>query len=689
MTDLPFPHNHPFGSGPEVCGVVTDVDSLFRTIFEQAAVGITVQDLEGKIIFANAASAHLLGLSASDLVGCTYQSLVYPLDCDLDQDQRQALLRGERVNYVVEKRFFHPNQHLVWGRLSVSLIRDSETKPVYWLTVHENITAQKQAQAELRTSRLHFLHILEAMPLGFYSLDREGRLTYVNYRCEQVLERSRTEILGKQLWEVVPDLQQTQFARDHERVLHEGTVTVCEGFWAARQAWFEVHLFPTPQGMAAYFLDITSRKQTEQHLQQLNAELDYQVQVRNDKLRRAIEMEELLCVITDEVRSSLDQEEILQAAVNELSLGLNLSICQICVPNIDNVTYRVRLQQPSSLPFTPDQQALSLNPQILSQLQEGKPVFAQGDDSALPRFNTLYCPIHDNERLLAYLYLVRHPQQTFDSLEIRLVEQVASQCAIGMRQAQLYELARHQVQQLEELHHLKDNFLRLVSHELRAPLTNIRIALSMLRRLADGEQRERYLDILQQECEREIRLVNDLLELQSLEAGVKQLHPVPLDLCTWVPPLVEGFQLRAQARELHLHLRLHPEIPQITTDPHLLERVLVELLNNACKYTPPDHNIILSLLPTTLTGQRGVRIEVINTGIEIPADILPRLFEKFFRVPHTDPYQQGGSGLGLALLRQAVEYLQGSIHVSSQDNQTRFQVDLPLSISPSCRLITD
>jgi signal transduction histidine kinase len=291
--------------------------------------------------------------------------------------------------------------------------------------------------------------------------------------------------------------------------------------------------------------------------------------------------------------------------------------------------------------------------------------------------------------LLAYLYLVRQPQQTFDSLDIRLVEQVASQCAIGMRQAQLYELARHQVKQLEELHRLKDNFLQLVSHELRAPLSNMRIALSMLRRWGNTEQRERYLDILQQECEREIRLVNDLLELQSLEAGVKQLHPVPLNLSIWVPPLVESFQLRIQEQELHLHLNLHPEIPQITTDAHLLERILVELLNNACKYTPPHHNVILSLLPTTLAGQRGVRLQVVNTGVEIPADILPHLFEKFFRAPSSDQRPQGGSGLGLALLKQAVEYLQGSIQVSSQDNQTQFQVDLPLSISPSCRLIPD
>ncbi len=689
MTDVPSPSNRTFASGPGERRSVPDKDPLFKTIVEQAAIGMTVEDLDGQIVFANAACAHLFGIPTSDLVGCAYRSLVYPLDRELDQDRRQALIRGEMTHYVIEKRFFHPDQRLVWGRLSVSLIRDLEGAPLYLLTAHENITAQKRDQAELRTSRLQLLHILEAMPLGFYSLDREGRLTYVNYRCEQVLERSRAEILGQHLWEVVPDLRQTQFARDHERVLHEGTIAVCEGFWAARQAWFEVHLFPTPQGMAAYFQDITSRRQTEQHLQQLNAELDYQVQVRNDKLRRAIEMEELLCVITDEVRSSLNQEEILRAAVNELSLGLRLSVCQICILNEDNLTYRVRLQQPSSFPLTLDQQDVTLNPYILSQLQEGKPVFAQGDDPAQPRFHTLYCPIHDNERLLAYLYLVRQPQQAFDSLEIRLVEQVASQCAIGMRQAQLYELARHQVAQLEELHHLKDNFLRLVSHELRAPLTNMRIALSMLRRLGDTEHRERYLDILQQECEREIRLVNDLLELQSLEAGVKQLHPVSLDLCTWVPPLVEGFQLRAQERELHLHLRLHPEIPQITTDAHLLERVLVELLNNACKYTPPGQDITLSLLPTTVAGQRGVRLQVINTGIEIPPDILPRLFEKFFRAPHPDQYQQGGSGLGLALLKQAVEYLQGSIHVSSQGNRTQFQVDLPLSISPSCRLITD
>ncbi|MEX0270626.1 sensor histidine kinase [Leptolyngbyaceae cyanobacterium UHCC 1019] len=116
----------------------------------------------------------------------------------------------------------------------------------------------------------------------------------------------------------------------------------------------------------------------------------------------------------------------------------------------------------------------------------------------------------------------------------------------------------------------------------------------------------------------------------------------------------------------------------LVSDQPSLERVLVELVNNACKYTPPDGHIQVTADSTTSHVQLAIR----NSGSEIPETELLRIFEKFYRVPHADPWKRGGTGLGLALVKKLVESLGGSIHVTSSLGQNTFTVRLPLSTAP-------
>ena len=101
---------------------------------------------------------------------------------------------------------------------------------------------------------------------------------------------------------------------------------------------------------------------------------------------------------------------------------------------------------------------------------------------------------------------------------------------------------------------------------------------------------------------------------------------------------------------------------------------MVELLNNACKYTPPGEQIVLKA--NARPGK--IQIEVMNSGVEIPANELSRIFDKFYRIPSTDSWKQGGTGLGLALVKKLTERLGGEIWVESAFNQTCFTVELPL-----------
>ena len=177
-------------------------------------------------------------------------------------------------------------------------------------------------------------------------------------------------------------------------------------------------------------------------------------------------------------------------------------------------------------------------------------------------------------------------------------------------------------------------------------------------------------------AKREISLLNDLLDLQRLEAGYqsnKELSTIQLE--DWIQKVAEPFQRRALSRQQILILDVKPNLPSLVSDPTLLRRILSELLNNACKYTPPGKTITLKA--SAKSGR--VQLKVSNSGVKISASELPKIFEKFYRVPDGDVWKQGGTGLGLAIVKKRVERLGGTIQVKSTAKQTCFIVELPRS----------
>ena len=231
-----------------------------------------------------------------------------------------------------------------------------------------------------------------------------------------------------------------------------------------------------------------------------------------------------------------------------------------------------------------------------------------------------------------------------------------------------------QINDLQHLSELKDEFLSTVSHELRTPITNMKMAIQLLKISRTETQKEHYLRILDNECNREADLVNGLLDLQRLESGRQCFENELIDLHIWLPELLEAFDRRTESRQQDFTIVIDPDLPALQSDREALERILVELINNACKYTPPNQQIIVCadwVAP-------HVELHVKNSGVEISAEARSRIFERFYRVPNADPWKQGGSGLGLALVQKLVEALQGTIEVNSENNWTIFTVTLPI-----------
>lgn len=270
------------------------------------------------------------------------------------------------------------------------------------------------------------------------------------------------------------------------------------------------------------------------------------------------------------------------------------------------------------------------------------------------------------------------------------LEQLLNERTVALEVAcQQQNVLQLQVQELEISHRRKDDFLNTVSHELRTPITNVKMAIRMLEvaltkagivgvnateASASNPKIAHYLQILKLECDREISLINELLDLQRLEADSQSWVAEPIQLQTWLPHLVEPFQTRAQQRQQHLQIAIEPTLPSLATDLSSLERILAELLNNACKYTPAQAQITINVCRIA----DNIQLTVSNSGIEIPLEQLPHIFERFYRISSHDPWKEGGTGLGLTLVQKLVERLGGKITVESGEQQTRFRVELPL-----------
>lgn len=422
-----------------------------------------------------------------------------------------------------------------------------------------------------------------------------------------------------------------------------------------------------------------------EQVQSLNLYLEQKVKQRTAKLQSSVKFETLIRKVTEKVRDSLDEPQILQTVTQEIGRVLNIERCKIELYNSDHsiatVAYEYTIESPNcqgtvrqvdNFPELYQQLLQKQSLQFVEKVPELNPSKIQA--------TRLVCPIFDDQGILGNLWLLRPKEELFEQSEITLVEQVANQCAIAIRQARLYQQSQIQVEELAKLNIIKDDFLRSISHELRTPMSSIQLASETLEALLEKEiginksaTFTRVLDIFRSACQRQNQLVDDLLTLCYIDAKKETTTMQWLDLSVWIPQIIEPFQKQINTQKQELLVDVFPNLPLFKSDVSTIKRALTELLNNACKYTPAGETILIAAQPML----NGVKISVSNTGVEIPLSEQQRVFDKFYRIPNHDPWQYGGTGIGLALVKKLVELLGGEIRLESQHRQTNFIICLP------------
>jgi PAS domain S-box-containing protein len=235
----------------------------------------------------------------------------------------------------------------------------------------------------------------------------------------------------------------------------------------------------------------------------------------------------------------------------------------------------------------------------------------------------------------------------------------------------------HDVTKVDAMDKLRSDFLSMVSHELKAPLSSLLMQISVVLDGLAGELSAKQTDLLGKAKEKTkgmITLVNDILDYRRIQEGKSIQKIESLNLAEILQRTAELMRLSAEEKGVSITCEIAQELPTFSGDRGGMEAALVNLISNAIKYTPKGGNVNVSL---NREG-KGIRLMVADTGIGIPEDDIERIFEKFYRIKTEQTRSIAGSGLGLSIVKGIVDAHGGKIHVESEvGSGTTFIVALP------------
>lgn len=444
-----------------------------------------------------------------------------------------------------------------------------------------------------------------------------------------------------------------------------------------------------------------------------------------EQVQALAKREALVNTITTAIRSSLNPQDIFAAITQQLGQALQADGCALslwteqdeyvqCVGLYDTALQALevsegvkrneeatRREQESEIQLSALAEVKSPAPQpselprsvvpirgnpVLQQLLTTQQPVVVTDLAAQPELNVLDLPLRAPARALLVVPLISdgqiigsislrqtHAPRVWLSSEIDLAQAVAAQAAIAVQQSRLYQKTRQQAERLLELNRLKTEFFQNISHEFRTPLTLMMGPLES----AVEQQQDLPLDraeIALRNTRRLLRLVNQLLDLQRLDAGRIQPTFRPCDLVAFVSQTVDTFRPYCEKKGLIITTNLRP-CPHLYLDLEQFDKVLYNLLSNAMKFTPEGGSITIAV------EQAGdyCLLQVKDTGIGIRTDQIPHLFERFRQAEGSANRSHEGSGLGLALVKELVELHGGNITIDSIYGEgSTFTVWLPM-----------
>lgn len=284
----------------------------------------------------------------------------------------------------------------------------------------------------------------------------------------------------------------------------------------------------------------------------------------------------------------------------------------------------------------------------------------------------LAVPVKREETIIGLITLEYRQAQTFKPEDTAFVERLADRAAVAIANARLYEA-------VQAANEAKSDFISLVSHELRLPMTSIRGYTDLLLKEMAGplnQAQERFLQTVKRNLNRMAVLVNDLSDINRIESGRMKFELTSFDVRDVVHHVADDLQEAVDERQQALSLEFPGELPPIYADRTRIAQVLTNLVSNATKYTPEGGEIAVRAQP----AEGEVRVEVVDNGIGISEEDQARLFSQFFRADAMEVQDQAGWGLGLSIVKKLVEAQGGRVECRSKLGEgSTFTVTVPMA----------
>nr|HET6902652.1 GAF domain-containing sensor histidine kinase [Ktedonobacteraceae bacterium] len=304
----------------------------------------------------------------------------------------------------------------------------------------------------------------------------------------------------------------------------------------------------------------------------------------------------------------------------------------------------------------------------------------------------IFSPLITNGDAFGLLILARtfpvgaYDKMAFDNNDLSRVQDFAEQAAVALTNAQLYEQQRQAHQRLQELDHLKDQFMVTASHELRTPLTGVQGYIELLAQydeMLPAEQRKEFLQKAQRSCDELVVLLGNVMDASRLEieAGIRPANMENVNVRDMIDSVINLIEPHLTKEHRQVHLALPPHLA-VRADAARLRQVLVNISVNALKYSPPETPIAFTARALRIEGRHIVIISISDKGKGITPQDQNRLFGRFVRLESDINSEVRGSGLGLYISRRLIEAMDGKIWIESRGipgEGSTFHMQLPMA----------
>ncbi|WP_459195251.1 ATP-binding protein [Nostoc sp. FACHB-892] len=499
----------------------------------------------------------------------------------------------------------------------------------------EAMQREQGLRIEAEVAKTHLETVLAGIQDQFYVLDQEWRYTFVNGQVAEVVGIQKEELLGKIIWEVFPDVFKSEFYNQVQQAFAQQTVVQFEFFYSAWQRWFENRVYPNAFGVSIFVTDISDRKQAEKALRE--SEEQFRNMADNAPFMVWVTDTNSYCTYLSKSWYEFTGES------EEMGVGFGWL----------NAVHPEDYNEAKSIFLEANRRYEDFRIEYRLRRKDGE--YRWVIDAANPWFGV-------DGQFKGYIGSV------IDITERKVAE------AERDRLLQLEQAARTEA---ETANRIKDEFLAVLSHELRSPLNPILGWAKLLQtREFDAPALKKAIATIERNAKLQAQLIEDLLDVSRILQGKLNLNMFPVNLVLVIEAALETVRLAAEAKDIQIQTMLDASLGQVLGDSGRLQQVIWNLLSNAVKFTPEGGKIDIQLERIDTQAQ----ITVSDTGKGISPEFLPHVFEYFRQADSTTTRKFGGLGLGLAIVRHLIELHGGTIWAESlgEGQGAIFTARLPL-----------